>query len=280
MLYQKPRNDNARLAFLEKSAAQAAQDEASGRFYLNPVTITAVQSFIPNFRAAQLTRQMREAEKKLAVQNAAAAVAKLQLHMRDMWSNILRRVRREELAPAVMAYYELPAFGRFPRYNSRGEWLAAADRMVQGDAAAQAAGYPAISNPSATELQASLDTAVAALTQREQTQNSYNEAQQALAALRQQADSLIDDTADELRFALRKETASHRRAVMRLYGVQFSQAEEDTSDLPPEETPPGDSLPPETMAEETAVTSAGMSLLAANEFAAAELAPAGANGYH
>ncbi len=273
MKYQKPRNDDARLAFLEQSMAQAAQDEASGRYYLNPVTVTAVQSFIPNFKAAQLTRHMREAEKKLAVQNATGAVVKLQEHMKDMWSNILRRVRRDELAASVMSYYELPASGRFPKLIKRGEIVAVAERMVQGDAAAQAAGYPATSNPSAAELQVSLDTAVAALAQRVAIYTAFDEARQALAALRQQADRLIDDMADELRFALRREDASYRRSVMRAYGAQFSRNEADPSDVLPEEV--------EVMVEEdTAVTPETMSLFDANEFADAELVPAGSNGYH
>ena len=278
MLYQKPRNDDARLAFLEQSVAQAAQDEASGRFYLNPVTVTAAQSFIPNFKAAQLTRHMREAEKKLAVQNAAGAVVKLQEHMRDTWSNVLRRVRREELAAAVMSYYELPASGRFPKLTNRGEIVAVAERMVQGDAAAQAAGYPAMSNPSAAELQASLDTAVAAMAQRVTIYTAFDEARQALAALRQQADRLIDDIADELRFALRREDAAYRRSVMRTYGAQFSRSETDQSDLPPEEA--GDVMAEEIVGEDTAVAPAAMSLFDANEFADAELVPAGSNGYH
>ncbi len=278
MKYQKPRNDDARLAFMEQSMVQAAQDEASGRYYLNPVTVTTAQSFIPNFKAAQLTRHMREAEKKLAVQNAASAIVKLQEHMKDTWSNILRRVRRDELAEAVMSYYELPASGRFPNLTNRREIFAAADRMVQGDAAAQAAGYPAMSNPSAAELQASLDTAVAALAQRVAIYTAFDEARQALAALRQQADRLVDDMADELRFALRRESASYRRSVMRMYGAQFSRSEADGSEVLPEEA---DAVLAEAvMEEDTAVTPAAMFVLDANEFEEADLVPAGTNGYH
>ena len=51
---------------------------------------------------------------------------------------------------------------------------------------------------------------------------AYDEAQEAVAALRGQADELIAEVMDELRFNLRRKDAPSQRRVMRTYGANFS----------------------------------------------------------
>jgi hypothetical protein len=48
-----------------------------------------------------------------------------------------------------------------------------------------------------------------------------------LISLRLEADSLIADVMSDLRYVLRKETAAHRRDIMRSYGARFSQKTEE-----------------------------------------------------
>ena len=242
--YLLPRSDNARLALLEQSQEKAAVDAAAGHVYLTPATVTAVQTFIPLFKTAIQDVQNRQAEKKLAVRQANEAIIKLKEHMRDTWSTILRRVRREQLPRAVLAYYMLPEHGRFPIPGSRGEWLVLATQMIEGDAAAASAGYPAMSNPSAEELQTALTAAYEAFDRRRDAQTVYSESRRTLAILRQQADEWVSDVINELRFALRKESRPYRRAVMRLYGAHFSQNEG-------EETESGETAENETVASES-----------------------------
>ena len=49
----------------------------------------------------------------------------------------------------------------------------------------------------------------------------YDDAQAAVAALRPQADELIQETIDQLRFSLRKMDGPSQRRVMRSYGAVF-----------------------------------------------------------
>ena len=93
--------------------------------------------------------------------------------------------------------------------------------MVQGDAAAVAAGFPAMINPSATELKAQIDNARTEAADVAGADRAYDEAQEAAENLREHADDLIDDIAAELRFNLRKKDPASRRRIMRTYGVKY-----------------------------------------------------------
>ena len=111
-----------------------------------------------------------------------------------------------------------------------------------------AAGYTPVQMPAAADLQTALTETQNQLTAVAAADRAYDDAQSALADLRPQADELIRDVMDELRFVLRKRDAASQRRIMRTYGAQFyvrpgEVAEE--GDLPAEE---GTDLVPEEMA--------------------------------
>ncbi len=96
-----------------------------------------------------------------------------------------------------------------------------AAHVVKGDAVAVAAGYPAMINPSAAELETMLDAAQSESNDVAMADRTYDAAQEAVAALRVRADELIAEVVAELRFNLRKKDAPSMRRVMSTYGAAF-----------------------------------------------------------
>jgi len=87
---------------------------------------------------------------------------------------------------------------------------------------AVAAGYPPMCNPSAAELTAILHTTQTAIDRVTTAERAYDQAQEALAAQRAQADQLIAEIMTELRFALRRHDAPSQRRILRTYGATFA----------------------------------------------------------
>jgi hypothetical protein len=130
-----------------------------------------------------------------------------------------------------------------------GEWvtkilpvLGTAVEVIAGDAEAVAAGYSAMVNPSIAELQVGLTAAQREADEVAPADRAYDEAQEAVAALRPQADELIQDVMDELRFHLRKRDAPSQRRIMRTYGVSFSYLPGEPAD--PDDAGAGSEDPP------------------------------------
>jgi hypothetical protein len=229
--YLKPRNDQARLTALEWINQRGRQDQLEGIEYLHPNTLGQIEAFIPQFAAALDTCQSQDSARMNAVTEARTAIEAVANHIRAIWSVVKRRTRLDGLPVAVQLYYGLPANGRNPSIGSQNEWLTQADRIIQGEAEAVAAGYPALLEPNVAELQTLLDAARTAVSQREAAKAAYDAAVVTRAALRAQANELIKQAMAELRLALRQETAPHRREIMRGYGAHFSQETTETPAL-------------------------------------------------
>ena len=130
---------------------------------------------------------------------------------------------------------QLPLSGDVPNPTTQEEWLALAAQVVQGDADAVAAGHPAMVNPSAARLQAVLAATMTEAEDVAMADRAYDEAQEAVAALRPRADELIEDVMAELRFNLRKKDPPSQRRIMRTYGARFRYLEGEPVD--PDEEP-------------------------------------------
>lgn len=91
-------------------------------------------------------------------------MSRLEMYVSHLWTAVYNRAQRENQPVGVLGYYKLNNDGSRPAITRREEWLEMATSVVNGDAAAVAAGYPAAVNPSAAEVQAVLDTAVASRT--------------------------------------------------------------------------------------------------------------------
>jgi hypothetical protein len=107
----------------------------------------------------------------------------------------------------VLTFYQLPLDGTIPKPTNQEQWLTMAVQVIKGDADAVAAGFPAMANPSAAELEVVLKTAQSESDDVAMADRAYDAAQEAVAALRAQADELVSEVMAELRFNLRKHDA-------------------------------------------------------------------------
>lgn len=85
-------------------------------------------------------------------------------------------------------------------------------------------------NPSAAQLQAVLAATMTKAEDVAMADRAYDEAQEAVAALRPQADELIEEVMAELRFNLRKKEPPSQRRIMRTCGARFRYLEGEPVD--------------------------------------------------
>ncbi len=233
--YEVPASDIYRLAFLQRAHATGLQDVAAGAGLVNQETLDAIAAFLPGFQAAMGAVSARLGARAKETQERLEAIERVKLYTRDLWEVVKRRVRRLDQPAAVLSFYRLPLDGTVPNPTTQEDWLAMAAQVVGGDTEAVAAGYPAMVNPSAAELQAVLDAALSEAADVAAADRAYDQAQAAVAALRPQADELLEEVMADLRYRLRKEDAPSQRRVMRTYGARFRYLPGEPLD--PDDTP-------------------------------------------
>jgi hypothetical protein len=238
-IYDAPRSDADRLLFLKTALDMGRKDEDAGLNYVSKETLDSAEAFIVRFEPAYLNLNAMLAQRIKETSEKTSALTELQTWVRDFWEVGKRRVYRLKLPTAVLAYYGLAQDGNVPKSAGEASWLDFAAQIVQGDADAVAAGYPAMINPSADEVADWLATAQAEAGQVGGTDRRYDQAQEDIAALRPEADTLIQDIVEQLRFSLRKKDEPSQRRIMRSYGARFTYASGETPDAdePPVETP-------------------------------------------
>lgn len=220
--YDAPQNDQARLQFMRTAVNTGTNDIAAGNNYVSQATLDGMNALTPNFETAynyvntalsQRSQQVRERDQEARL---------LETLVRDFWEVLRRRVNRQSQPTALLQQYGLTLDGTTPTIRTPLEWITAANIVVAGDAAAVANGYAAMVNPSAAEVSSQLSGTQAAQNLIAGADRMYDEAQEALAILRPQADALIQETMDELRFNLRKRDTPSRRRIIRTYGGTYN----------------------------------------------------------
>lgn len=220
--YEPPRSDLARQAFLETSAKTGQEDIAAGNAYISQELVDSIVAFLPDYdtMVEAVTQTLSGREKEVREKNEAMSTLITYAH--DLWEVLRRRVGRKNEPAEVHTYYRLPLDGKNPTPASDKEWLTMAENVVEGDAQAVAKGFDAMINPSAAELDAQRAAAQTEVDEVAPSDRQYDEAQEAVATLRPQADELIQEVMDELRYTLRKKDAPSQRRIMRTYGATFT----------------------------------------------------------
>lgn len=219
--FQIPQSDKGLRVMLERVVTTGRQDWAAQRGLIDPTMLTDIETFLADW-SPKLDRlgALRGGRNK-EVRESGTAVKELAVYVRDAWVVQKRRIARLHLPRAILAYYGLPIEGTLPKSVSRDEWLAWAQKLIHGDAAAVADGYPALVNPSAAEVAAQLALAEKEVDEIAMADRVLDNAQEAVAAGRKIARGLIKEAVAQLRFALRKESPESARRVMRWYGAMF-----------------------------------------------------------
>jgi len=243
--YDSPRSDVQRVSFLKRTAAVGKTDEivfttspggatsTSGEVYVSAGTLAAIDAFLPSFTLAFETVTGSQSLRSREVAERVAAIDEVQTYTRDLMEGAKRRIYRLKLPAAVLEFYQMQLDGSVPNPTTQDDWLTLSDRIVAGDAQAVAAGYAAMSNPSAAELAAVITAARQEATEADAADRVYDQAQAAVAALRARADELITDVVEEIRFNTRKKDAASQRRILRTYGAQFRYLPGETPDEEP-----------------------------------------------
>ncbi len=226
--YRKPISDLARQAFLETSAKTGQEDIDTGKNYISQELVTTIDDFLPNYdlKVENVTKFLSGREKEVREKNEA--ISNLVIYTHDLWEVLRRRVHRKNEPAEVLTYYRLPLDGKNPTPNSDKEWLTMAENVVAGDAQAVADGFDAMQNPSAAELNTERATTQTEVDEVAPADRAYDEAEEATATLRPQADELIQEVMDSLRYTLRKKDAPSQRRIMRTYGATYSYTKGET----------------------------------------------------
>lgn len=235
--YVVPQGDAARLFFLKSTLNAGPQDTQAGNAYVDADTLTAIGTFTPRFESAYHIVNTRLAERIRETQGKTSALADLETYVRDFWEVLKRMVVRRKLSLALLAYFGLGQDGSVPKSAGETSWLDFAAQIEKGAAEAVAAGYPAMSNPSAADVVEALTRAQAELNQVSGFDRAYDQAQEDVAELRVQADAHIQEVMAQLRFTLRKKDEPSQRRIMRSYGAKFAYGPGETPDEEPAPEP-------------------------------------------
>ena len=216
-----PTSDKDRKTLLENIASKAVLDAALGIKYILDDTLIAITAFLLIFDAAikLVEEKLKHRMDLVAVQNTA--FDKLHEYLMDFIKGARARIYREEQPKANLQYYGMNQEGEIPVVQSMDEIKNLTETVLNGEARAVADGNAPMANPSAAELQAKYDDALARRDETEQADTLYDNAQAALAEHRKTAEGLIEDSDKQLEFALYKLDDASIRRIMRSYGFKF-----------------------------------------------------------
>ena len=221
------------LLFLEQAAATGIQDRDRGQPLLDDIVLTDIDTFLTDWQPKVRQLDQLLADRSKETRESEAAIHRLETYVRDAWAVEKRRIAREELPAEVHRFYGMTLDGSTPRAGSRNQWLEWGQRLIEGDAAAVAAGYTPLVNPSAAEVAEKLTTAKSEMEDVAMADRAYDEVQKTVSEERAKAEMLVHEVMDQLRFHLRRETPASQRRIMRTYGAQFIYAPGEPPDEPP-----------------------------------------------
>jgi len=239
-IYRPPRNDESRNSCLRAIAETGQFDKDKGISYLPPDFLAEVTNFQPTYleKINQVEVKLSSREKEVREKNVA--IDELRTYVTDFWEVLRRRNNRLKLPAEIFTFYRLNLDGNNPVITNETGWIEAAQNIVDGEVAAKTAGYQAMINPNADEVNDKLQVAKTEAQEAYQADRDYDVFQEELAELRKQADTLIADAMEYLRFALRKKDGPSQRRIMKTYGAKFEylpgEPEEEPAE-PPAPTP-------------------------------------------
>jgi hypothetical protein len=221
-IYRAPDSDSTRLAFMKKAVKAAALDSERGAAYVDAPFVSTFTAHYEAYATAYANVQSTLGDRVIETAESQAALNKLRMYVSHAWVSVYHRAQRLDLPDGVLEYYMLNADGSRPVIKQdRESWESIADQIIKGDANAVLAGYVAMAEPTAVELQTVLDASVNESGDVLQADRDYDEAQETVATFRDTADELIRELRDLVVFATRKKDAASQRRILRSYGAKY-----------------------------------------------------------
>ena len=220
--YEAPRSDIGRLAFMSKAIATANIDKNKETAYLDDALLADLTAHYEAYNAAYAETDAALSKRVGETAESNAALEKLKMYVSHLWTTINNRAQRLELSAGVFRYYGLNKDGSRPSVsNARDEWVEIAKQIIKGDGQAVSAGFAPAAEPTALELQAVLDSAIAEANDVVDADRDYDQAQAQLAEFRPTADELIQEVRDLVLFMTRRMDAPSQRRILRSYGATY-----------------------------------------------------------
>jgi len=216
-----PRTDEERASAL--NMAKKRKEEVSA----TEVPMSA--STISRLDAAQLEFQLHLQERgnALSAQSKATAAAeplraKARMYISHFFQVFNLGVTRELFPAAHRGFYQLDMnCEAVPVLDSAENITRWGQRIIEGDAARVAAGGAAMALPSAAEVQTVFEAYLAASVTQAERKAAYDIAQECVATMRPDIDSLIVRMWNEIEAAYSEEGASSKRRKARQWGVVY-----------------------------------------------------------
>lgn len=229
-IYDVADSDIARLSFFRKALVTGPQDIANNIHYLDAAFLAEVAAFYERYNAEYeaLSAALGTRVREVAEGNAALEV--LKKHVSHLMDTIHKRVDRLGLDSGVLLFYQMTQEGVRPHPTAQEDWVRLAQSLVHGDAAAVAAGYAPVVEPTAVELQTVLTIYVQKLADATAADRAYDVLQAKVAAQRPQADAYIQEIFDRVTFGTRQMDKPSQRRILRSYGARYRYLAKETRD--------------------------------------------------
>ena len=155
-------SDRARFDALKKAASNGQADIEAGTAHISQEQLNEISESIDPYRKAMLVTREAFGARRNAVADRAGKLNKLSLNIRDFWTALTNRNKRENFPPGVLEYYRLPTDGGRPKVKTQIRWIQLGEDLIDGEKLAVDKGYPAMSNPSVAKIEDLLSDAEAA----------------------------------------------------------------------------------------------------------------------
>jgi hypothetical protein len=230
-------SDNGRTNLLDKTVSTAQSDKDNNQHFISDETLAASVEFLPKWKQATLAVNQFLSAREREVREKNEAMLKLEKVLRDFWEVLKRRNTRWGIPAEVLTYYQLPLNGNVPKSLKHKELLTLSPKVIEGDKLAIEKGYQPMLNPDVAELQEAYNAALKETNDVVPADRAYDQAEETIESLRGQADELISDIIDELKFHLRKKDGASQRRIIKSYGVniEYQKNESTQEDTPLEE---------------------------------------------
>ena len=240
--YVPARSHVDRLANLKAAADADAADFALGKRVLSDATVSRL-GIVAVYEPLVLAIATAEAKRSLEVSQKNAKYAKLLAFIRDYWEGLKRRTSREEHDASVLIFAGLPLSGDVVGIPNEGAAVALAKQIAKGDVDMVAAGFPAMSNPTAAQVSAARSAYETEHKDIAPADGALDAALTAAQGMVLDVDDILEDVRAEVAHFNRKLDDPSIRRALRRYGMRFAtnagEPAEDPTDNPvPPVTPP------------------------------------------
>jgi hypothetical protein len=216
-----PRSDAGRIALLDQCFSNVKTITKTESQLLPPNIIPKIKELKDEYLAIYDEMITSYADLGMETREKSEVITDLNITVRDFFEVLRRRKVRMKLHPEIFTMYGLHLDGRNPKLTQQSDLLCASDSIVIGDANAVKEGYSPMQNPSAEEVATLMVKARKELGDIGYADRQYNQLQKRLQVLRTTINELIREIAAQLRFALRNNSPSNQRRIMRHYGFEY-----------------------------------------------------------